>query len=377
MATVNSDTGPAPLPTSLDPRETNVELGWERAHPFPFVHRRHEQERFKLIRMFATSSSQRIRHRAWKLRDCCANPTIRRRVDGSTYFSPSRCRDRLCPLCARIVARQTSERVLKTISSWDQARHLVLTLKSTDEPLVEQIDHLMRSFRRLRQRRWWKERVSGGIGTLEITFNESTKQWHPHLHVILNGEYLPHSDLKAQWQMVTNDSTIVHITAVHSRDDASRYIAKYVSKPSDVAKLDQSPAVELAIALTGRRTVIAFGTAHGVGLPARQKGTDQAGSSHVVTVSAIRKALHADQAFAKWAVHRLHQENSPVALWVDPEEKMKESSGSDSYLLASSTLDDLLMDCKQWAMTGNQPVRLTPTSLRNKPQPWLWSNHYP
>jgi len=65
------------LPTSLDPTETNVELGWERRHPFPHVHAQHADERHRIIRMFATSSSTSLINRAWKLRECCANPTIR------------------------------------------------------------------------------------------------------------------------------------------------------------------------------------------------------------------------------------------------------------------------------------------------------------
>jgi len=327
--------------------------------------------------MFATSSSLSLIGRAWKLRDCCANPTIRQREDGSTFFSPSRCRDRLCPLCAKCDARKTANRVKATTSSWDQVRHLTLTMKSNDKPLVEQIDQLLASFRRLRQRRWWSDRVNGGIGTLEITHNPATKQWHPHLHVLLDGDYLPHAQLRNQWERVTAGSTIVHITAVHSRDDASTYIAKYVSKPSDVAKLDQQSAVELALALVGRRTVIAFGTAHGVGLPVRMKGPDTTGSSHVVSVRAIKKGLEDDFEPAKWAVHRLHEESPSIALWLDTSLVYKEKPTGGGFLVREATLLDLLHDCKHWAQEGTQPDRYTPIEDRPNTQPLLWSRGYP
>lgn len=351
------------LPTSLDPRETNVDLRWLDQHPFPEVHANHRSERKRIIEMLATSEDGALRRRAWKLRDCCAHPTIRMRPDGSTYFSPSRCRDRLCPLCAKIEAKRTAKRVLNVIAGWDQSRHLVLTQKSTSVPLADQIDQLLSCFRRLRQRRWWKDRVNGGIGTLEITRNETTKQWHPHLHVILSGEYLPHNELKSQWINVTTSSSIVHITAVHSRDDASRYIAKYVSKPSDVAQLDQPSAEELALALVGRRTVIAFGTAHGSGLPLRVKAPDPGGSLHIAGLQSVRKALKDDLPSAKWAIHRLHQEMPSVGMWLDPSLHLVPVPGVGAYLLRTSTLVDLLRDCRHHCQTGDIPLRL------NSPQP--------
>lgn len=377
MTTVSQRSSAKPLPTSLDPKETNVELGWERRHPFPHVHRPHEHDRFRLIRMFATSSNPSMRNRAWKLRDCCANPTIRQREDGSTFFSPARCRDRLCPLCAKCDARKTANRVKAAVAMWDAARHLTLTMQSNDKPLVEQIDQLLASFRRLRQRRWWSDRVNGGIGTMEITFNATTKQWHPHIHVLLDGEYLPHAQLKTEWERVTCGSTIVHITAVHSRDDASTYIAKYVSKPSDIAKLDQQSAVELALALVGRRTVIAFGTAHGVRIPVRQQGPDTTGSSHVVTVRAIRKGLEDDFEPARWAIYRLHQETPQIGLWLDPTKRYEEKPIGGCFMVREACLVELLHDCKHWAQEGTQPTRYTPIEDRPSSQPLLWSRGYP
>lgn len=318
-----------------------------------------------------------MRNRAWKLRDCCANPTIRQREDGSTFFSPARCRDRLCPLCAKCDARKTACRVKEAVSMWDTARHLTLTMQSNDKPLVEQIDELLASFRRLRQRRWWSDRVNGGIGTMEITFNATTKQWHPHIHVLLDGEYLPHAQLKTEWERVTCGSTIVHITAVHSRDDASTYIAKYVSKPSDIAKLDQQSAVELALALVGRRTVIAFGTAHGVRIPVRQQGPDTTGSSHVVTVRAIRKGLEDDFEPARWAIYRLHQEQKQIGLWLDPLRRYEEKPIGGCFMVREATLVELLVDCKHWAQEGTQPTRYKPIEDRPSSQPLLWSSGYP
>lgn len=347
-----------PLPTLVHPRETSVDLHWVQQHPHPLIHQRDLEARHRLIATFVSSDNESLEKRAGKIRDCCAHPSIRAHEDGSTFFSPARCRDRLCPLCARIAARQTSQRVKTVISRWDQCRHLTLTLKSTDAPLTGQIDTLLASFRRLRQRRWWRDRVMGGIGTVEITFNEATEQWHPHLHLLLNGAYLPQAELSDRWSEVTNGSSIVHITAVHSRGDAATYVAKYVSKPSDVALLDQPRAVELALALAGRRTVIAFGTAHGDGLPVRQKGTDDTGSSHVVSLSAINISLADEIPSAKWALHRLHEQGSPVARILDATGAYETRPLSTDKRLTDATLMELLEDCRHWGDERSTPIRL-------------------
>lgn len=352
------------LPTSLDPRETSVELWWVQQHPHPAIHQRDLEARHRLIWTFATAAEKSLQKRAEKIRDCCAYPTIRVRADGNTFFSPARCRDRLCPLCARIAARQTSQRVKSVISRWDQCRHLTLTLKSTDDPLTMQIDLLLRSFRRLRQRRWWSDRVAGGIGTVEVTFNESTGRWHPHLHLLLNGTYLPQAELSDQWVGVTGDSSIVHITAVHSRKDAAGYVAKYVSKPADVAQLDQPQAVELALALAGRRTVIAFGTAHGDGLPVRQKGTDDTGSSHVVSLVELKMGLEADLPSAKWALHRLHEMGSPIARILDQPGRHQGKPPDTDKRLTEAPLIELLRDCFDWDSHHPTPIRLMGSPTR-------------
>lgn len=367
---------PAPsipaLPSLLEPSETSDELRSEEQHPHPSIHRQHQSSRQRIIAMLASSTDDALAKRAQKLHDCCRYPTIRIDAEGELFFSPSRCRDRLCPLCASVHARRMAERVRATVDRWSECRHLTLTLKSTDEPLVTQLDRLVHSFRRLRQRRWWRSHVRGGIGTVEITFNASTQQWHPHLHVLLDGSYVPQHQLADQWRSVTDDSFIVHITAVHSREDATRYIAKYVTKPGDVASLDRSRAEELASALVGRRTLIAFGAAHGVRLPVRERGTDHAGSRHVVGLNVLQKCLDHSQVFAQWAVHRLHTELPRVARLIDPAGVYRDRGPPTIELVRTSSLRQLLDDCAEWCSTLQLPARYTQPRKPRDPDPTLF-----
>jgi len=144
----------------------------------------------------------------------------------------------------------------------DGLRFLTLTLKHSDAPLRDQLDRLYRCYRELRRHPSYRAHVWGGIATLEVERNAETGQFHPHLHILIDGTYWPHPSLKAAWHQVTGDSFIAHIKAVPSRLKIARYIAKYASKP---AKLDTWPphAVrEFAAAIHRRRLVIATGNMH-------------------------------------------------------------------------------------------------------------------
>ena len=155
------------------------------------------------------------------------------------------------------------KRVTAAVRDMDQTRFMTLTVKCNGQPLADRIDHLYASFRRMRQGKPWKAHVKGGMAVLEVTRNPHTGEWHPHLHVLADGVFFAHADLKAAWEDATGDSMIVDIRAVVSRANAARYVAAYVAKPADVHAWTEDSIVEYALALHGRRLVVAFGSMHG------------------------------------------------------------------------------------------------------------------
>lgn len=62
-----------------------------------------------------------------------------------------------------------------------------------------------------------------------LTVFEETKQGWPHLHILARAPFIPHWWLSQQLSEMI-DSPNVWITAVRSKRQASRYVAKYVSK---------------------------------------------------------------------------------------------------------------------------------------------------
>lgn len=140
------------------------------------------------------------------------------------------------------------------------ARFVTLTLRHCDEPLTEQLDHLYNSFRKLRTRKHWKNAVKASIGFTEITYNNSRKQFHLHLHIITIGSYLPQKQLSEMWRSASKGSHVVDIRAIPNKRNAIKYITKYASKGiSGATLLECDKAIEVVKALEGRRLIIGSG----------------------------------------------------------------------------------------------------------------------
>lgn len=170
------------------------------------------------------------------------------------------CHDRFCFPCAKARSRRISENLSRQLKL-SGARFVTLTLASDQTPLNQQIDRLYRSFRYLRSDPWWIKNVEGGAAFLEITFNTQLQQWHPHLHPIVEGQYLPQAVLSRKWLSITGNSPIVHIKLVPNSMTVCNYVAKYAAKGMDDSVFtDQNRLQEWLLASTGRRLCLTFGS---------------------------------------------------------------------------------------------------------------------
>lgn len=177
-----------------------------------------------------------------------------------------RCHDRFCPACAREAATVARGKLLEKIKRGVH-RFVTFTLRAEQESLRDSLQRLYTSFRRLRQRVFWKRRVEGGIAFVEIKWNQSAKRWHPHLHVLTHGAYIPQKDLGKEWYAVTGDSWIVDVRLVKDARSGADYVAKYATKGYDVSVTnDVDRLKEAMLAMHGKRLVIAFGDWKGFSL---------------------------------------------------------------------------------------------------------------
>lgn len=180
----------------------------------------------------------------------------------------SACHDRYCPTCQRARASIVVANLAPIIKPGIH-RFVTLTLRSDAEHLGEQIDRLYSCFQQLRALPFWKRHVSGGVAFTELKPNRSRLGWHVHLHLIVEGTFLPHRDLSACWHAITGDSYIVDVKAIDDSKAVGSYVTKYLTKPIPESCLD-SPrsAAEVIKALHHRRLSMTFGSFRGLKLTA-------------------------------------------------------------------------------------------------------------
>lgn len=148
-----------------------------------------------------------------------------------------------------------------------RCRLLTLTIRTHQMTLADAVIKLYTSFAKLRLTTFWKTRVTGGCAVCEVKPAQDGRRWHPHLHLIVQGHYIPQGWLAKHWYAITGDSYIVDVRSCTHSTDAARYLTKYLSKPVPSSIVRNPDLLTEAIqALQGRRMVATFGDWRGLKL---------------------------------------------------------------------------------------------------------------
>ncbi len=228
---------------------------------------------------------------------------------GHYKIASSKCKDRFCKPCARERAGAVARNLLDHVDD-KQLRFITLTLKTQTPNLTFELDRLYKAFQALRRRQFWKRHVTGGAALLEVKHNERSDRWHPHLHILVEGTYVPHTKLQAEWRAVTGDSFIVDVRAVKDNQRVTQYICKYATDPIDRSIGRRVDLLIQAInAFKGRKTCLTFGSWRGVVLAT---ANDKTGWRHITTLHRLMSDARAGQAAAVKILGTLwvYQENT-------------------------------------------------------------------
>jgi len=263
--TTASPTADLAGPPSLDPTQFSVEPAASDYASQSFRFRSHREERDLWLEALPLVEDDQKR----------IDRFVRCGTDAWLQFSPSTgryrvrsnvCKMRICPICSLHHKRRASDLIASVIRAtaaepgyaW---KFVTLTLKHSTRPLREQHDRLRQSFRKLRQRKIWKQSARCGFAVIETTFNRSTGLWHGHLHVLVHSPYLAQQDLSDAWLSITGDSFIVDIRSVKTTDGAIRYLTGYLGKPPSIASLDRpvQRLGEFYVAINRQKLLIRFG----------------------------------------------------------------------------------------------------------------------
>lgn len=153
---------------------------------------------------------------------------------GTQRLQPVRCDHPLCAECAAERAKPLRKRVQGLCQrKGKRYRFLTLTVKNMMDLDHGVVAKLIQDFSRLRETDVWKERVSGGVYSIETTYGSGT-YWHPHLHVIFEThEWIPDEwifSIQVEWKQITGDSFVVNMRAVDRR--GINELIKYTAKAS-------------------------------------------------------------------------------------------------------------------------------------------------
>jgi hypothetical protein len=296
--------------TSLEPLETAVQqppygpagvLGDEVPLSETFIHSGWRRERRLVYESLRRTNQTASRRDAFA--SCGSRAFVYATLDENPRFrlAGSACHDRWCLPCAKARSSVLAANILERIAV-TRTRFVTLTLVSSDAPLADQLDFLYSAFRQLRKTKTWSKATKGGCAVLELTYNPSREQWHPHLHALTHGSFLPQKDLRAEWWRITKTSNIVDIRLPPSKSHIAKYLAKYAGKPLNNTFVARPDVLDEAIvALKGRRLCLTFGDWRGVSLLQTEDApeTQCIGSLDSIT----RKALSGDV----WAQNVLQQ----------------------------------------------------------------------
>lgn len=203
------------------------------------------------------------------------------------------CKDMLCPLCTWRKELKLFNQVSKIVDVLQNQKYrflfVTLTMKNcaaTSESLKEALDDLNEAYTRLIRLNRIKKILKGAYRAIEVTYNEKTNEFHPHIHLIWVvpadyfqcDDYLKQNELCELWkQSLGVDYTpICDIRVVcgkkvkkngkiiaHDLKSAVAEVCKYAIKSTDYLKHDDVTndriVSALVEALSHRRLVSFYG----------------------------------------------------------------------------------------------------------------------
>jgi hypothetical protein len=233
-----------------------------------------------------------------------------RKSDGSPTLLAYYCHDRFCWPCASSRSR-TIARNLHGALNKRSHRFLTLTLRSSENRLDKEIDRLYSGFKTLRRDPWWQRVCSGGCSFLEVTLNDRTLRWHPHLHIIQEGGYVPQAMLQKKWHGITGDSHIVWIEAIKDAKETIRYVSKYASKPLDASVFhSMSTLSEVMTCMRGRRMCLTFGRWAGLKLTKVERTFDPDSFKRLGSLGDLLRHARAGEPYAVGIISHLKEHRS-------------------------------------------------------------------
>ena len=349
---VETESGPLDLSASLVHLETSrQELRWRDTPSQANLHKRWAAIRKETIDALMVGD-EALSKRATRIEGCCSHPLLTLKESGKLGVVLFCCKDRMCPRCQTGRAIENSKRINLAVTNMNAPRQIELTIKHKQATLRGEIDRLWKAFKALRKTKFWQSVVHGGIGVLEITINPKTRLWHPHLHLVVDGDFIPQKKLSEEWKKCTGDSEVVWIQAVHDRAKTALYVAKYLAKSANPCDMTHAEIREFASALHGRRMVFTFGKCVKKNLDPAPEPQTHAKDTPLITVERIVQATKIDFKGAKRTLELLAKSNRVIAKMLG---ESYETAAAETYELTKEDTDFIVDVCTRLTEARSKP----------------------
>jgi len=124
--------------------------------------------------------------------NCCS--IIEKKTDKNTgqtlYVKKNQCKDKACPICSHNKSVRMAHKYLPKLQAMNKPVMLVLHERNCAKgTLAETIARMNKDWRNLMKKANEAKRGYSGIVSWEVTTNEKTQTFHPHMHVIVESEH--------------------------------------------------------------------------------------------------------------------------------------------------------------------------------------------
>ena len=186
---------------------------------------------------------------------------VRHDMTGEVQVRSKHCGLRWCPMCSASRQAWIAGECERWFIGVHNPRLITFTVKHSSALLADQVNVLYHNFQKFRKRKFFKDRTKGGVWFFHIKKSKTDHKWHPHLHCLIDSDFLEHKKISQLWHKITGDSKIVHIKAVTNPTNSVKHAARYSAEPCDLSDHSEIDALEVFYALHGRRLAGTWGTA--------------------------------------------------------------------------------------------------------------------
>ncbi|MBI2670603.1 protein rep [Candidatus Woesearchaeota archaeon] len=170
---------------------------------------------------------------------------------GQYNFHPIRCKKPGCSICGPKLRRRNFDNYMNILKECKVARSIYdrglrfVTLTIKNMPTIEEAYKKITYYTwKLERSKWFKDHIFGVIGSTDTTYNNKTKKWHIHRHMIVDSSYIAMKHKEGQdskfvklWKRITKGSCYVHVQRIKSLKGALDYVLKDTIKmPREMPK---------------------------------------------------------------------------------------------------------------------------------------------